>query len=397
MNGDSTPAYRIDRKLILIILVTIVLFTGGCWDRREMETLGIVAGVGLDWVGKEKKFVLTAQVIKPTQVQTPHGGGGGGGEGEEAVWVVKSKAETVFKGVRGFLFESSRRLYFPHNQIIVVGKDAAREGVGPLLDFFTRDAEPRLSEWFLVAEGEAAEVLQAKAGLEKIPALAISRLLNNYTGTSEIGRSNLLGFLTRLLSKTTAPYAPLIKVEGEGAELKYRISGTAVFRKDKYIGELNKRETRGLLWLLGEVQDGIVTMDYGGGKVDVELIKSACRIRPEMKDGSIRMQVEIRAEGNLGANLAPVDFSVTERTRDLNSKLATAIKGEVEASLEKARTLQADLFAFGEAVQRKYPKEWRELEKKWMEIFPQLEVEIDVRTNLRLLGLTTRPTIIKEE
>ncbi|HEY8344870.1 MAG TPA: Ger(x)C family spore germination protein, partial [Bacillota bacterium] len=336
-------------------------------------------------------------VIKPTQVQTPHGGGGGGGEGEEAVWVVKSKAETVFKGVRGFLFESSRRLYFPHNQIIVVGKDAAREGVGPLLDFFTRDAEPRLSEWFLVAEGEAAEVLQAKAGLEKIPALAISRLLNNYTGTSEIGRSNLLGFLTRLLSKTTAPYAPLIKVEGEGAELKYRISGTAVFRKDKYIGELNKRETRGLLWLLGEVQDGIVTMDYGGGKVDVELIKSACRIRPEMKDGSIRMQVEIRAEGNLGANLAPVDFSVTERTRDLNSKLATAIKGEVEASLEKARTLQADLFAFGEAVQRKYPKEWRELEKKWTEIFPLLEVEIDVRTNLRLLGLTTRPTIIKEE
>lgn len=396
MNGDSTPAYRIDRKLILMILVTIVLFTGGCWDRRELETLGIVAGFGLDWAEKEKQFVLTAQVIKPTQVQTPQGGGGGGG-GEEAVWVVKSKAETVFKGVRSFLFESSRRLYFPHNQIIVVGKSAAREGVGSLLDFFTRDAEPRLSEWLLVAEGEAAEVLQAKSGLEKVPALAISRLLNNYTGTSEIGRINLWNFLSRLLSKTTAPYAPLIKVEGEGEEKKYRISGTAVFRKDRYIGELNKRETRGLLWLLGEVQDGIVTMDYGGGKVDIEIMKSACRIRPEMKDGSIRIQVEIRAEGNLGANLAPVDFSVTERTRDLNSRLAAAIKGEVQAGLEKARTLQADLFAFGEAVHRKYPKEWRELEKKWMEIFPQLEVEIDVRTNLRLLGLITRPTMMKEE
>ena len=393
--------YRLNAKprLALIILILTVFFTGGCWDRRELETLGIIAGFGLDWEEKDKQYLLTAQIIKPTQVRTPQGtsGGGGGGGGGEAVWVVKSKADTVFKGVRSFLFESSRRLYFPHNQILIIGKKAAEEGVGPLLDLFLRDPEPRLSEWIVVAEEKAAEVLQAQAELEKIPGIALSRLLNNYADTSEIGRVDLMEFTTRLLSKTTAPYAPLIKVEGEGKEKKYRISGTAVFQKDKYVGELNKRETRGLLWVLGEVQGGIISIDYGGKQVEVEIMQSNCGTTPEIKEGEIRIRVEIKAVANLAANLTPVDFSATDRLRKLNTKLATAVKGEVEAALKRVQTLRVDPFAFGEAVHRKYPKEWRELEEKWTDVFPQIQVEVQVRTNLRLQGLITRPVIMKED
>ena len=379
-------------RLALTILFLTILLTSGCWDRRELETLGIIAGFGVDWEENEEQYLLTAQIIKPTQVKAPQGSGGG-----EAFWVAKSKADTILKGVRSILFESSRRLYFPHNQIMIIGKKAAEEGVGPLLDLFLRDPEPRLSEWIVVAEENATEVLQAQAGLEKIPGIALSRLLNNYADTSEIGRVDLMAFTTRLLSKTTAPYAPLIKVEGEGKEKKYRIFGTAVFQKDKYVGELNKRETRGLLWVLGEVRGGIITIDHGGELVEVEIVRSNCKITPEIKEGEIRIKVEIKVEANLAANLTPVDFSATDRLRKLNTKLATAVKGEVEAALKRARTLKADLFAFGEAVHRKNPREWREVEKKWSEVFPQVQIEVDVRTNLRLQGLITRPVIMKTD
>lgn len=398
MKSRFASRLNTEPRLVLIILILTLLLTSGCWDRRELDTLGIVAGFGVDWEERDEQYLLTAQIIQPTQVKTPQGAdGGSGGGGGEAVWVAKSKADTVFKGVRSFLFESSRRLYFPHSQILIIGKKAAEEGVGPLIDFFLRDQEPRLSQWIVVAEEKAAEVLQVQTGLEKIPGIALSRLLNNYADTSEIGRVDLMQFTTRLLSKTTAPYAPLIKVEGEGREKKYRITGTAVFRKDQYVGELNKRETRGLLWVLGEAQEGIISVDYEGEQVEIEIMQSNCRIVPEIKEGNIRIKVEIKVQGSLGANPTPVDFSATDRLRKLNTKLASAVKGEVEAALKRARTLRADPFAFGEAVHRKYPKEWRELQEKWTDVFLQIQVEIQVRSNLRLLGLITRPVIMKED
>jgi spore germination protein KC len=160
---------------------------------------------------------------------------------------------------------------------------------------------------------------------------------------------------------------------------------------------LNKRETRGLLWVLGEAQEGIISVDYEGEQVEIEIMQSNCRIVPEIKEGNIRIKVEIKVQGSLGANPTPVDFSATDRLRKLNTKLASAVKGEVEAALKRARTLRADPFAFGEAVHRKYPKEWRELQEKWTDVFLQIQVEIQVRSNLRLLGLITRPVIMKED
>src|SRR5690554_1063175 len=397
-------ARGIKPKLVLASLIMFLFCSAGCWDRKELSDLAIVAGIGMDWEEQTEEYVFTAQIIKPSQVKSPQSaGGGGGGGGEKAVWVAQTKAKSVFKGVRNFLFKSSRRLYFPHNQIVVIGKNAAKRGVGPLLDIFLRDQEPRMSEKFLIAEEQAAEVLQAQTELEVIPAIALSRLLDNYKGTSEVAQVTLWDFTLRLLSKTSAPYAPMVKIEGEGEEKKHQVFATAVFKKDRYIGELNKRETRGLLWTLGEVQGGIITVDYtkdegkckGLGWVDLEILRSSAKIVPEVTGGSVRMRVEVTAETNLGANLTSIDFSTPGLLRDLNARQAQVIKEEVQAAVKKAQALQVDIFAFGEAVQRKFPREWQKLEGNWPEIFARLDPEIQVRTNLRLVGLTTRPTMME--
>ncbi|MHB9093271.1 MAG: Ger(x)C family spore germination C-terminal domain-containing protein [Eubacteriales bacterium] len=47
----------------------------------------------------------------------------------------------------------------------------------------------------------------------------------------------------------------------------------------------------------------------------------------------------------------------------------------------------ADIFGFGAAVSRKYPHEWEKIKDRWIDIYPDLDVELEVKTKLREHGM----------
>ncbi|MDD4145987.1 MAG: Ger(x)C family spore germination protein, partial [Clostridia bacterium] len=189
---------------LLFLLFSIIVVTG-CWDRRELDSLGIVLGTGID-KGKEDptQVQITVQIVKPGEIKGPSGGGnGGGGKGKPYLNVMNS-GEAVFDTIREFTHVVNRRLYFSHNQILIIGQEAAEAGVGKYLDLFFRDPEPRLNTWVIVARGKADEALETNAELEQVPALNIAQLIEARAATSEASAVDLHDFMTCLMSKTTA-------------------------------------------------------------------------------------------------------------------------------------------------------------------------------------------------
>lgn len=378
---------------LLFLLFSIIVVTG-CWDRRELDSLGIVLGTGID-KGKEDptQVQITVQIVKPGEIKGPSGGGnGGGGKGKPYLNVMNS-GEAVFDTIREFTHVVNRRLYFSHNQILIIGQEAAEAGVGKYLDLFFRDPEPRLNTWVIVARGKADEALETKAELEQVPALNIAQLIEARAATSEASAVDLHDFMTCLMSKTTAPIASLLEVEGEGEEKIARLMGTAVFKKDQMVGSLDKTETRGLLWVLGEVKSGIVITPCPGGKgtASLEITRARSKVVPEIKKGTLEITVKIKEEGNLGGQMCVQDLTLPETWTALEKSKAEVIRQEVKAALKKAQSLNTDIFAFGEAVHRKYPALWKEWETQWDEIFPNLAVKVSVEVKLRQTGMITKP------
>lgn len=393
---------------LALILLVLILIPGGCWNRRELSTVSIVMALGIDKDKAKDKITLTAQILKPAEVKAPAAGGMGSPKG---VWVVSSTGKTVFDALRNFTFEVDRKLYLPFNRVVVIGEETARAGVAPLVDMLERGHEFRRSQWVLIARGRAGEVLMAEHEQEKIPARAIESLIKVSAATSMVPMVNLNDFLSMLASKSSDPFATAVRVfeekkkdGGEGREVdpdkekkvkRVKTGGTAVFKKDKLAGWLNNTETRGLLWVLGKVKSGIIVVpapgDSRGQEVSLEIVRAGSRLRPEIKDGKISMTVEIKEEGNLGEQMAAGNLAEPEKFKLLERAQAKVIEGEIRAALEKAQgELGADIFRFGEAVHRAYPKEWKALEKHWAEEFTLVEVTIEVETKLRRLGLNTK-------
>lgn len=387
---------RIALLLKIMICVFLILSITGCWNSRELDKFAIVMGVGFDKPKESGKVQLTAQIVKPGELKAPKKEGGGG---DNAYWNIKSTGDTVFSAVRGFTHESSRKLYWPHNQVLIFSRNIAEEGVQKYIDFFVRDHETRRTVWVLVAKDKAGEILEVKPELEKIPALSIANLCEAQLATSQSSTVKLQEFITRLMSKITAPVAPFIEVSGEGKEKKVLVSGTAVFKKDKLAGQLDKTETRGLLWVIGEVKSGIIDVDCpdGDGKVALEIIRASSKITPEIKDGRVHIKVEIKEEGNLGCQSCPEDLTLPPKVASLEKEKQAAIRSEVMAALKKARKFNTDIFGFGDAVHQKYRKEWKDLESRWDEVFPNIEVEVIVDARLRRPGTISKPASPEKE
>ncbi len=385
---------RIIILLNIVICILLIVTLTGCWNRRELDTLAVVLGVGVDKLMKSGKVQITAQVVKPAEIKTQSGE-----VRTEAFWNVIGTGDTIFGTLRDMTNKSSRKLFFPHNQLLIFSKSIAEEGIQKYIDFFVRDPECRMNVWVLISQGMAMDILDVKSELEKIPANNIAKLIEGQAAaTSQTRAVKLKDLVIGLMSKTTASTIPFIKIVKDGDKKVAIISETAVFKGDKLVGSMNKIEGRGLLWVLGNVKSGIIDVeDSNNDKVSLEIIRASSKVVPEINNDKISIKVNINEEGNIGEQTGPENLAELREIALLEEKKAEVIKREVMVAVRKAQELDADVFGFGDAIHKKYPEEWEEIEKNWDEIFKNIQVEVDVEAKLRLMGRILKPTVPEKE
>lgn len=387
------PKYR--EKIILLCLITFLpALLVGCWNYRDLEELSILSGIGID-LDEKGKISLTAQIINSSALKTGDSGGVPG-EANQMVRVATSTGDTVFHALRNFIPQASRRLYLAHMQILVIGDEPAKKGISPFIDFFGRDHESRPGIRVLISREKSGDILRSADGVESIPATGISRAVHAAGRNGFVPNVSLQDFINRLMSPTTSPVAPLMEVyEEKGFDGKVtkrvRTAGTAVFKKDKLVGELGIGETRGLCWILGEIESSIVTFQSQGAKGAFEVTKSTSQIKGSLVQGHPLITVQIFAQGNFGEEQGFAPLTLSEDISTLEEKISAQISREILASVAQAQHLETDIFGFGEVIHRSYPKEWKELEPQWQEIFPTLEVTVQVETEINEVGMTNQP------
>ncbi|MCL6639278.1 MAG: Ger(x)C family spore germination protein, partial [Firmicutes bacterium] len=389
------------RKIALLLLTALVLtLPCGCWSRKELSELAIVLGAGVDRT-PDNKVQITLQLARPAAFGGGAEAGGGNAPKQNVVWVVSETGSTIFDAERNLALKVSRQIYWGHNVILVYGEEMARGGVRDASNFFMRNPQPRETTWVLVAKGEAKKLLESHSELEKTSAQSVGFLARNRAGFSIM----LKDFQMALASRGTNPAAPRVELQklgqpqGPGMEDKLQheeiaVTGTAVFKDDRLAGWLDPFETRGLLWLRGEVKRGIITIPSPGQPdklISLNIIRGSTRVDPEYDGENIRLNVEITFEGDLLEQQSLEDLTTPEKIAAIEEAAAGIIFNKCADTLRKAQgEYGTDVFNFGEAFHRKYKKEWRELQGRWNEEFARAALDIAVEAHIRRSGILTR-------
>jgi len=168
------------------------------------------------------------------------------------------------------------------------------------------------------------------------------------------------------------------------------------------VGWLDQSETRGLLWLRGEILKGVITfpsLAEPGKNLSVIIIRGYTEVQPHYDGESVWFNVKMDVEGDLAEQQSEHENILEKHVRKaMEKEMARQIEDIARSALKKAqREYGVDIFDFGIAFHRKYPRQWLELRDRWDELFSEAGVEFAVEAHLRRSGLQGRRTSVPEQ
>lgn len=307
---------------LLAAALSLSLLVAGCWDRTEINELAIVFASAVDyedgqWINTAG-FIRTASQGAATGVTGATGGGSGGGG--PARFTVTVQAPTIREAHAKLALFVSRRIHWDHATAVLVGEQAARKGIEPVLDLWTRETDLRTTALVFLTRGKAEDVLlAAQPGMEASLGQGLTRLADVAGSVGLAQPIELHSLVTQLASESHTAVVPLIALvalpqpappdtpaagdgkggsqgsrggssqggsrgQGIGSSLAssgsepapavqqgralppsvpaatLQIQGAGVFREGRLVTLLSPSQVRGLLWVTSPSQEIVVSV-----------------------------------------------------------------------------------------------------------------------------------------
>lgn len=413
---------KLIRKIVSFLLVILLLSTSGCWNKREIQTLTINSALGFDriTIGGQSKILLSVLTVKPSRAAGGAGGIGaeGGGQTQAAPTgqVISITGETIQDAVRNWGQRSSRQLFMGHTVLFVIGESFARQGIGEVIDFGTRNRDIPERAMVVVCEGTAQDCLQAQSEFEPLLATEVYNILGlDKYYTSKTKGANLFQVMYDLVTpgkETSMAYLKTFTPPEKGSAVRqvpatdgetggsnqpqqkvFTLTGAAAFRGEKLAGRLNEEETQGLLFIKDEAYGGIIPIAYDSTRKNISFLfrDVKTKLTPVIKKEGITFQIKIKGTGEvIGTTPQTIDITKKSNVNKMEGLINQEVEQRCRNSVAKAQAMRVDLFGFGDRIHRTYPQVWKEIENHWDDIFPHIDVDIKAEFSVEHSGLTDK-------
>jgi len=377
-------------------MIVLFVISSGCAQARELNSLIIVMGIGMDVdTETEGNVKIIAQIVLPQKVASG-GESSSGGEGKAFV-NLSSSSKNTFDAVREYTHSITGKLYISHNQIIVIGRELAERGISHSLDFFVRAKEMRPTVNFLIADTTAEEVLGAQTEMNMMPAIYIDKLVDAQENTSQAFSTDMIDYIDAMQSKTLSLVIPIVRLVTSDGQQIQMLDGMAVFKGDQMVGKLSQEQTRGLLWTKGNVTGGLINVEIDEGIASLEILEATGKTKPMVsEDGKVTMHISVSAKVRLAEQTCARNLSTEESLHELEGLVKQTIIKKIGDTFQQAKALGADVFGFGELIHKYRNDVWGEMEPRWDEIFQTISLEITADASVVSVGSIEEPAWDKE-
>ena len=390
------------KKLLACMLcLCICLSTAGCGsiytNYKEIEQLQVIQTMGLDYKAGGVSLSL-ATAFDPKALNGP-----------ARLFSDAPGITTAFERVRKYSFEEE--LFFAHINSLLLGEEAAREGIDPYLMYICRSPDIRIDiPVFVIKGGSARE--------------AVLNVGNSINGVSEVMRSVKQtlewrgdGGLTRTADVVddlrrhgstlicALEYSAASEISGSVTEGDGSVSpsdtdpeqslasqdrtlayvGYAVIRDGRLCEYIDREQAIGVAFLKNQVRIcDIMVRDRQGNAVTLEIDGGSTDIRPQWaEDGSLRgFEVDAKVEASI-VELSSGNLNGGESLEYVQSALEKTVSDYIAQVLMLSRRYRADFLGLGSRVELKDAEKYRALTEEFDQLLPELEIRINVSGRLR--------------
>ncbi|WP_243136911.1 Ger(x)C family spore germination protein [Alkaliphilus serpentinus] len=367
-------------KLLAIMLICILL-TSSCWSRREIESLGIVLGMGISKT-EEGLYTVVAQVANPGAIVAENP------EGRDVYTIMISEGLSVFDALRNIARLAKRRLYIAHIQVFIIDEAIAKEGLGQVMGFFVQVMEIRMEPFVFISKLPPKEILDTPNSLGLVPSLGLNILARGYGTTSKYYVSNLL----KTVEATNNPIINYVTTLVEklppatNEELPFlKLTQLAVFKDQRLVGYLDEEGGQAYNFISNNFKNGLITYECGntGDQYVIEVLSSKAKIHPIYTDERIGFDIELKVEGSIAERISSMYTKVPIDIEKVERQLSQTIEDKLTKTIALAQEeYHVDIFNLSRNFSIKHPQKFKEIKDQWNEEFSRSDISVKVEATI---------------
>ncbi|WP_226658809.1 Ger(x)C family spore germination protein [Pseudalkalibacillus hwajinpoensis] len=374
------------KKGLLVFISLQLLFLTSCWDSNEIEDLGMIMGIGLDYnESDEDIFSMTNQYVVPNNIEGTQIGRSGGIPYQNLTLT----GSNFFQIIRENSLETDRPPNYTHLKSIVLSEKLLKEEpLKQLISFFLRDHEFRRTVAVFITKESSSDILAVEPTKEMFPAVQLKELTQNHDRSLYIQDTLKFGEVSKKITEGSSFIIPEVGINKGRLRL---LGGGIISNKTEQIaGWLTPQEIGGLKWITNEVSGGLVAIKEKNSPEDqavLEIMKANTTIEPVIKGGQLSVQLKVKSSLRLAEDWEIKRDVFQEGWEDqLKEQGEKVVKEEIEHVISIAQEQKLDYLELGMWTSIKEPAYWQNNHQDWERIFAQLPVTIDVDFTLTGYG-----------
>ena len=366
---------RIIRTSLLMFLLALVcaLFCscGGTtvyYDYREIENLVIIETIGID----SSPSGVTVTVCSGTALD------------KTAPRIIKATAPTIAQALDAIQHDpSASSPFYSHVDHVVIGEQAASEGVARYLDYIFRTTEIRFgANMFIVKGGNASELIETVSS----DSVSVTEMLSSIEDTiGKTGKGVLFSCeeVSANIAENGSSVALAIE-RGGGDGMTAGPAGLAVLDEGSLTGFVPKELAHSASVLLGARSLGTITVESEfGGRTVLKYSYVSADVKPMFSDGEMSgLEITVTCRFNVEEAAEDIDLLDSETRRALAAAAASQELENVSAVVRLSQQMNTDFLGIKKHAAIKAPVKTAKMTVPWEEAYPSAAVEINVNAML---------------
>ncbi len=368
------------KKVIVSILVILFLLTG-CWDKVEIEERAHISAVGIDMYSASdsedvpNRYIFTFAFPENKKDNAKD-------------IIVSSVGENLYSVSRIMASRSNKGFFLGHLRTVVIGVDIAKDSKSfrQILDGIENNEFLSRRVVLAITEDSAGEIIKIVPSMENKLGEFIAEIFRRPDRIPRIVGGSVGDIFTDLHESGNTLIPKIIP-----GETDVKVAGGGIINNYEFRGWLGEEETAHLLVLKGETKCLCgMSVGYGDHNVPVALRPKKPKFRLIEDEDNIKILIEVEMEGDVKQTYfeAHDDMLEVATISKIENKIKKATEQRTRTTIDKIqKEFETDIIGIGRYLRQSHYKLWRELEDDWQEIFPNIDIDVNMDIKIRRIGL----------
>ncbi len=393
------------RGYLLIIMVLFVLT--GCWDTIEIEDRAFVTTLAIDKYFPDSGEKLSGGREPPKDVPRNRyiftfsfpSADINNSESKDSNIIYTTVGSDLYTTSKILATRINLDIFLGHLDAIILG-DAIVNDVHlfrEILDVIEREPLIVRKVKLLATSGLAEEALKVEPSLMPITGKFVDTLFRNKGGSSRSGSGEIGKILIELHRSGDVSIPRIVPAKND-----ISVAGSAVIKNFQLVGWLGEKETRAIEIIKGMAKPDNFSIPYGiedvkdkgAHKYNYHFAAVSAIFLPVkfylVQEDPLKININVGIEGEIRQFYLDPHQSLleTKMINRIEDKFSTIVTEELEGTIKKLqKDFKVDLIGMDEYITKYHPKLWEKVKDDWGDVFPLVDISIDVTTNIQRIGM----------